>query len=113
MGTGIVTRSASESHLEALLALQIRAAKLPEPVREFRFHPVRRWRYDFAWLDAKLLCDVQGGLYGQGRHVRAAGYENDAQKAAAAVLLGYRVLAVTAGMIRRGEALQLIDRALK
>ena len=32
------------------LAMVLRwQATVPEPVREFRFHPKRKWRFDFAW----------------------------------------------------------------
>lgn len=34
---------------EETLLLQLRALKLPAPEREYRFHPGRRWRFDFAW----------------------------------------------------------------
>lgn len=33
--------------------------------REYRFHPKRRYRADFASLEAKVLIEIQGGIWGQ------------------------------------------------
>ena len=44
------------------LETQIRAVGLPPPVTEYRFHPERRWRADFAWPEKKLLVEVDGGV---------------------------------------------------
>ena len=62
------------SELEAMLLLHIRAAGLPEPAQQFRFHPVRLWRADFAWPDAKLLVEVDGATAERVREA-AAGAE--------------------------------------
>ena len=50
----------SQSELEELLAFQMRAAGLPEPEREYRFHEKRRYRADFAWPDHRLLVEGEG-----------------------------------------------------
>jgi hypothetical protein len=49
------------SGAERLLPLCLRAAGLPEPIREYRFAPSRRWRFDFAWPAAMLAVEVEGG----------------------------------------------------
>jgi len=100
------------SDLEETLAFQIRACKLPEPIREYKFHPDRRWRSDFVWTDHKLICEVEGGVYTQGRHTRGSGFEKDCEKYNHATLLGYRVLRVTGKHIKSGEALQWIEECL-
>ena len=97
----------------ALLAAQLRIAGLPEPTFEFRFHPTRKWRYDCAFVEHKILLDVQGGIWMQGKHTRGAGYENDCRKLNAAILMGYRVLHYSPGMIESGEALADLERILK
>ena len=40
----------------------------PEPERNYRFHGTRKWRFDFAWLDAGVAVEIEGGT--QGRRVK-------------------------------------------
>ncbi len=101
------------SKLESELALHIRAAGLPEPKREMRFHPPRMWRFDFAWSTHNLAVECEGGHWTGGRHVRGAGFEKDIQKYNQAQIDGWRVLRFTASMIKSGEALRTIERAIK
>jgi len=90
---------------EAVLAEQIRLATLPEPVREHRFHPTRQWRFDFAWPSLMVACEVEGGVYAQGRHTRGKGYEEDCRKYNEAVARQWQLVRVTPGLIEQGEAL--------
>jgi len=101
------------SRLEAELALHMRAAGIPDPEREYRFAPPRRWRFDFCWPDKLLAVEAEGGVYSRGRHVRPVGFEKDAEKYNAAVVAGWRVLRFTGAMINSGEALKQIEQALK
>lgn len=43
---------------EELFAFHCKAHKL-EPVREYRFDEVRRWRFDFAWSELKEAVKSQ------------------------------------------------------
>ena len=95
-----------------LLAFQVRAMKLPEPVREFQFHPVRKWRFDFAWPDKLLAAEFEGGTFVRGRHTRGKGFEADCEKYNRAVLHGWRVLRFTAKHVKSGEAVRTIEAAL-
>lgn len=101
------------SQLEDTLLLHIVAAKLPRPEREYRFHPVRKWRTDFAWVPQRLIVEVEGGTFVRGRHSRPVGIRKDAEKYNEMALLGWRLLRVTPDMIRDGSALEVIERALK
>lgn len=92
---------------------QLLAAGLPEPACEFRFHPTRKFRFDFCWPERMLALEVEGGTWSGGRHTRGAGYEADCVKYSEAALLGWRVLRVTTRMVRDGRALALAERALK
>lgn len=65
---------------------------LPKPEREHRFHPTRRWRFDFVWIDHKLAVEIDGGAFMAGRHNRAIPQASDCEKVNAAILLGWRVL---------------------
>jgi very-short-patch-repair endonuclease len=65
---------------------------LPQPVREHRFHSVRRWRFDFAWLPQKLAVEIHGGAWVSGGHNRAGHQASDNEKANTAQMLGWKVL---------------------
>jgi very-short-patch-repair endonuclease len=58
------------------------------PVREFKFHPERRWKFDFAWPAIKLAVEIEG----QGRHQTFVGFRRDCDKYNAALAMGWRVL---------------------
>jgi very-short-patch-repair endonuclease len=102
-----------KSTLEAELALQIRASKLPAPTREYRFHPTRKWQFDFAFPEQKVAVEVQGAIWTNGRHNRGKGMESDYEKGAEAMLMGWKVLWITASTIRSGRAIQYLERLLK
>jgi very-short-patch-repair endonuclease len=60
---------------------------LPGPVPEYRFHPVRRWRFDFSWPSSArggVAVEAAGG----GRH----NTDPDREKLNTAAALGWRVL---------------------
>lgn len=99
------------SKWEALFDLQAKALGI-ELVREYRFHPTRKWRFDFAMVDKKIAIEIEGGIYTNGRHTRANGFEADCEKYNHAVLLGWHVLRFTSKQIARGEALSIISEFL-
>jgi len=108
-----------ESALERDLAMQIRLARLPSPQREYGFLSGRRFRADFAFVDHRLLVEVEGGLF-RSRHTgrRGAGHTStakilrDMEKSNLAQLAGWRLLRVAAPHIRNGQALAWIEEAL-
>ena len=102
-----------ESPLVTKLRQHITLAQLPAPAVEHTFHPVRKWRFDLAWTDQRLACEVEGGTWSGGRHTRGVGFERDCEKYAEALLLGWRVLRVTGDMVHDGRALAFIERALQ
>ena len=105
-------RTLRESPLERMLAAQIEDAGLPEPEREYRFAPPRRWRFDFLWRDLMLAVECEGGIYSRGRHVRPGGFRKDAEKYNAAAMLGYRVLRFTAREIEDGTAIEAVTQMM-
>jgi len=100
------------SPLEAEMELQIKAAKLPVPVREFRFHETRKWRFDFAWPEHLISLEIDGATWTGGRHTRGSGYEADAEKLNEAAVLGWRVFRATRNMVKSGYALRLLESVL-
>ncbi|CAJ0784694.1 hypothetical protein [Ralstonia chuxiongensis] len=101
------------SPIEELFAVHARASKLPVPVREYRFDPERRWRFDFAWPDQMLAVEIEGGTHSGSRHTRGAGFAADCEKYNAAVLAGWRLLRFTGAQVRGGAAINAVSRALQ
>lgn len=71
-----------------------KAQGLPMPEAEHKFHPVRRWRMDWAWPDRKVALEVDGGVWIRGKHGRGSGIVKDHEKQNHAAALGWRILRV-------------------
>lgn len=102
------------SNLEEALRVQLEMVKIIDYEVEYRFHPDRRWRFDFAWPQEwiMLAVEVEGGIWHQGRHTRGSGFEKDCEKYNEAQLLGWHVLRVTASQVKDASALNWIERYL-
>ena len=92
---------------------QCREAKLPIPKREWRFHQVRRWRFDYALPDLMLAFECEGGVWTGGRHIHPSGFLKDMEKYNTASLLGWVVYRFTPKEARNGEALELYRKAIE
>ena len=79
-----------------------KAYGLPEPVPEHKFHPVRKWRFDFAWIQQKVAVEIEGGIWTHGAHVRALHYISDMEKYNEAAKLGWRVFRFTPQQYKKG-----------
>lgn len=66
-----------------------------ECVKEHKFHPTRKWRFDYAIPAHKIAIEIDGGVWTQGRHTRPQGYINDMEKFNAAAAMGWLVLKFT------------------
>ncbi len=97
------------SALEEALALQIRALKMPDPVREHRFDPVRKWRFDFAWPELRLAVECQGGIWAKGGHSTGVGITRDLEKLDAAHRQGWTVYQCGSELIKSGRAAETIE----
>jgi len=65
-------------------------------VREYRFHPVRKWRFDFALPNQKVAIEFEGGIFIPGTgHNRGIHYHQNCEKYNEALLLGWKVLRYT------------------
>ena len=108
----------SKSALEAEFAFHLKAAKVKKADREYVFARPRRWRFDFAWPDEMVAAEVEGGIYTRGRHVRPQGFISDCEKYNAACMpdesgRSWCVLRFCAEHVHRGDALVLVEKALK
>lgn len=64
--------------------------------REYKFHPKRRWRFDFAHVPTKTAFEIMGGLYqAQSGHRSKEGVSRDYEKMNAAQEMGWQVFSVT------------------
>ena len=99
--------------LMTILLAELKQEKIPEPVLEFRFHPIRRWRFDLAFPNKKVAVEVHGAVYVGGHHTRGKGFEDDREKSNEAQLMGWKVLEYSTGQIRNGMAVLDLKRALK
>jgi very-short-patch-repair endonuclease len=104
---------APPSEHEEALVLLMRADGIPTPVREYMFARPRQWRADFAWVKERILVEVEGGVWSQGRHLTGSGYTKDCKKYNTASILGWTVLRFTPDMIYDGTAISMLKWALK
>lgn len=107
IGCGYKVCKCLELHLER----DLKALGLIGFEREYAFAPGRRYRADFAWPDARLLVEVEGGTWTANRtgHTSGAGYERDCEKYNLATRLGFSLLRFTSSMVRDGRAVREIE----
>lgn len=79
---------------------------------EFRFHPERKWRFDFAIPEKKIAIEAEGGIYNNGRHIRADGYNKDCEKYNNATLLGWKVYRFTDIMLKNNTLSKFLFKIL-
>ncbi|MCD8312685.1 MAG: endonuclease domain-containing protein [Bacteroidales bacterium] len=77
-------------------------------VKEYRFHPKRMWRFDYAIPEYRVAIEIDGGVWTQGRHTRPKGYLGDLDKFNAAASMGWVVLKFTPANQYSGETMRLI-----
>lgn len=85
----------ADSPLERALeaGLRLYGPDLPKPRREYHAIDGRRFRFDFAYVEARVLVEVQGGIYSRGRSAHnGASLARDYEKLNAATVSGWRVL---------------------
>ena len=68
------------SALENLFAFQLDSAGLTQYVREYQAIPGRKFRFDFAFVDERLLIEINGGTFNGGAHGRGVGINRDYEK---------------------------------
>lgn len=83
-----------------------------ECVKEFKFHPNRRWRFDYAIPEHKIAVEVEGGVWTNGRHTRPQGFLGDIEKYNTATLMGWRVFRTTPTDLVRTATLKMIKQAI-
>lgn len=80
---------------------------------EYKFHPVRKWRMDFACPELKICIEIDGGIFIGGRHSRPIGMLKDNEKLNTAASMGWLVLKFTPQQKTKTETFELIDKAVE
>lgn len=83
------------------------------PLTEHRFHPTRKWRFDYAWEDHRVALEVEGGVWVGGRHTSGAGFVKDMEKYNEAACLGWRIIRCQPRELCTSKTVDNIKRALQ
>jgi len=62
-------------------------------VAEYRFHPKRQWRFDYAVPEHMIAIEIEGGIFADKRlgHSSGPAIKKDMEKYNMATLMGWRV----------------------
>lgn len=88
------------------------AALHTDCVKEYRFHPTRKWRFDYAFPAYKIALEVEGGVWTGGRHTSPQGFLGDMEKYNTATLMGWRLFRVTPDQLYNTATLDLLQAAI-
>lgn len=103
----------TRSKLEADYVAQLERIEVPHFEINYRWHSVREWRWDVAFIDEKIAIEIDGVRRdGKGDHQTEKGMTNDYQKVAEGVLWGWTILRFTRTMVASGEAAELTQRVI-
>ena len=103
----------SKSELEELFSMQLDTLGLTGYLREYSAVKGRKFRWDFCWEQAKLLAEINGGTFTKGAHSTGTGIRRDYEKNNLAQLAGWRCLMFDGEMVRSGEAVEIVRKALE
>ena len=86
-----------------------------ELVKEYKFHPTRRWRFDYATADPalKIAIEVEGAVWTNGRHTRGSGFIKDMEKYNTAASMGWTILRVTPDEKLAAKTVDLLRKTLE
>jgi very-short-patch-repair endonuclease len=101
------------SALEDTFAAQLDAYGLTGYVREYQAIPGRKFRFDFAFIEARLLIEVQGGTFSRGAHSTGTGLNRDYEKHNLAQAHGWKTLQFDVKMIKSGEAVSFTQSIIQ
>lgn len=79
---------------------------------EYKFHPVRKWRFDFAIVYLKIAIEIEGSVWNNGRHTRGSGFIKDTYKYNTATSLGWSVLRFSSTEIYNIKTIDLIKQTI-
>jgi very-short-patch-repair endonuclease len=77
------------------------------PVRQYKYLPDRKYKADFAWPGFMLAVEVDGSV-----HRIKERFAEDCRRQNELKFAGWHVFRVTGAMVRSGEAIKVVLRAL-
>lgn len=80
---------------------------------EYKFHPERKWRFDWCIVPYKIAVEVEGGAWIFGRHNRPSGFIKDMEKYNEATRLGFRVIRVQPEELNTSYTIDLIKELIE
>lgn len=83
---------------------------IADPIPAYRFMLDRKFEFDFAWPDAHVAVEVEGGVWrkGGGAHSHPTNILRDIEKGNLAARAGWRVFRFTTDMVENGEAIEFL-----
>ncbi len=84
-----------------------------EIVKEYQFHPKRKWRFDYAIPSLMIAIEIDGAVWTYGRHNNAKGYIGDMEKLNTAASMGWLVLRFTTEAKFTTAALALVADTIR
>jgi very-short-patch-repair endonuclease len=84
-----------------------------EFISEYKFHPKRKWRFDFCHIESRTAIEIEGGVWTNGRHIRGTGFIGDMEKYNAAALESFAVLRFRPDEMNKTATYELIKNVIE
>lgn len=91
----------------------LKREKVPPPCEEWIFASPRKFRFDYAWPEARLALEVEGGIFTKQAHGSITGILRDMEKYNLAAIHGWRVLRVVPNKLCDLQTLTMIANAYR
>jgi len=88
---------------------------LPTPIPEYKFAaPERQYRADFAFLEARIIVEVDGGVWrqGGGAHSHPTNILRDMERTNEASIRGWRLMRFTPEELNKAQTFLMIKQAI-
>lgn len=93
--------------------LFVQAATGYLPTREYKFHPNRGWKIDYAITELMIAIEREGGVYTGGRHTRPVGFLKDMEKYNELAIMGWTLIRAIPDDMQTDKVLRLVELAIE
>jgi very-short-patch-repair endonuclease len=77
-------------------------------IKEFRFHPTRKWRFDYLLKNGRDAIEIEGGIWMGKGHTGGEHYQSDLEKYREAAKMGFRVYRFSTQDVLSGKAKEFL-----